>query len=75
MDMFDFSQIFDLLKIESGHGLTQSLLLFMIWMSSRGVKKELIELKNSLFEHKIQIDTRFEKIEVRLNKLEFKGEK
>lgn len=68
--MFDFSQILDMLKLEPGHGLVQSLLLFMIWLSSRGLKKELVELKSSLLEFKIHNEDRFKHIEDRLTTLE-----
>lgn len=68
--MFDFSSILELLKVEPGHGLVQSFLLFMIWLSSRGVKKELMLLKESLLEYKIHNEDRFTHIEGRLSVLE-----
>jgi hypothetical protein len=39
--MFDLSQILELVKLEPGHNLVQSFLLFMIWMSSRGLRREI----------------------------------
>jgi hypothetical protein len=68
--MFDFVQIIELLKVEPGHGLIQSFLLLMIWMSSRGVKKEIGQLKEGLEGMKIHHEVRFEKIEGRITVLE-----
>lgn len=68
--MFDFSNITELLKVEPGHGLIQSILLFMIWITSRGLKKEVINLKDSLTQAKTFYETRFEKLEGRLDVLE-----
>lgn len=68
--MFDFSQVLELMKLEPGHGLIQSLLLFMIWMTSRGLKKEVIALKDGLTDLKVNHEVRFEKIEGRVIVLE-----
>lgn len=70
--MFDFSQILELLRVEPGHGLVQSLLLFMIWLSSRSLKKELIGLRDSLTDMRLHHEVRFEKIESRIDTLERK---
>ncbi len=70
MDMFDFSQILELLKVEPGHGLVQSGLLFMIWLSSRGVKKEIIGIKTLVLTGKVANDIKFEQIGTRLTNLE-----
>lgn len=63
MDLIDPTQILSLLKIEPGSGLLQSFLLLMIWLSSRGVKKELVELKVSLNDHVRADDFRFSQLE------------
>ncbi len=68
--MFDLSQILELLRVEPGHGLVQSLLLFMIWLSSRSLKKELIGLRDSLTDMRLHQEVRFEKIESRIETLE-----
>lgn len=71
--MFDLSQIMQLLKVDPGNGLVQSLLLFMIWLSSRGLKKELVALRDSLTDMKIHHEVRFEQIEARVQTLERKN--
>lgn len=71
--MFEFSQLLELLKVEPGHGLVQSLLLFMIWITSRGLKKELVGLRDSLTDMKIHHEVRFEQIETRVQTLERKA--
>jgi len=68
--MFEFDQIIELLKVEPGHGMTQSVLLFMIWWSSRGVKKEIASLKKVLDAVQAVYETRFSKIEGRISALE-----
>ena len=68
--MFDFSQILTLIRLEPGHGLLQSFLLFMIWMSSRGIKKEMAADRKSQAETKATHETRFDKIEGRITVLE-----
>jgi hypothetical protein len=78
--MLDFGQLMEFMKIEPGHGLLQSVLLFMIWWQSRGFRQDLKMLKEALGEAKIHMDKRFEKIEERLMFLEehsmaLKGEK
>lgn len=71
--MFDFSQVIELMKDGSGHSLVQSFLLFMIWLTSRSLKKELVSLKESLSDMKVHNEIRFEKIEGRLTIIEAKG--
>lgn len=73
MDLFDFNQVIDLLKVEPGHGLIQSLLLLMIWWSSRGVKKEIMALRDSVQEVKLHVEDRFKTIEARLQLIETGG--
>jgi hypothetical protein len=68
--MFDLAQIMELLKVEPGHGLVQSFLLLMIWISSRGVKKEVSSMKEGLSDMKMHHEFRFEKIEERITTLE-----
>ena len=58
-----FSTVFELLKSEPGHGLLQSGLLFMIWMSTRGLKKEVQELKETLTKMEIGYGVRIGSIE------------
>lgn len=71
--MFDFNQIMEFMKIEPGHGLLQSVLLFMIWWQGKGFRQDLKHLKDGLGEAKIHMDKRFEKIEERLMFLEEKS--
>ena len=66
--MFDFSQVLELLRVEPGHGLVQSILLTMIWWTSRGMRKDLADVKA---EHSI----RFAKLEGRVTILETNKEK
>lgn len=73
MDLFDLSQIGEFIRLEPGHGLVQSLLLFMIWLNSRGVKKELITLTERLLDMKAHHEERFSKVEDRLTILEKRG--
>lgn len=68
--MFDFDQILQLFKLEPGHNLVQSFLLFMIWMQSWGVKKQLKSLQESLEQAKSSMEIRFQKIEGRMTVLE-----
>lgn len=70
--MFDFSQIFELMKLDSGHSILQSVLLFMIWIQSRGLRQEMGNLKRSLQDAKSTIDKRIENLEQRLIFLEEK---
>lgn len=56
----------ELLRAEQAHGPIQIVLLFMIWLSSRGVKKELVELKFSLNDHVRADETRFVNIEKKI---------
>lgn len=68
--MFDYTSIIELAKIEPGHGLLQSALLFMIWLSSRGLRKEIASLSHSLEVQKTSIEHRFERVEGRITVLE-----
>ena len=43
-----FEHILSLLKTEPGSGLAQTILLFLLWLNSKGLKKELIALKDAL---------------------------
>jgi hypothetical protein len=72
MDLFNFDQIIDLLRVEPGHGIIQCFLLFMIWLQSKGVRKELVSLKESLEATKTTDERRFGGIELRLVNLENK---
>lgn len=71
--MYDFSQIMEFMKIEPGHGLLQSVLLFMIWWQSRGFRQDLKLLKEALGQARVHMEKRFEKIEERLIFLEEKS--
>lgn len=80
MDLFDLNQISELLKVEPGHGLVQSLLLALIWWESRGVKKTVVALMTRLADLKENHETILDKHESRLtdhegriSKLEIKG--
>ena len=66
--MVELSQILQLLQIEPGSGLLQSALLFMIWLSSMGVRKDIKAMGLRLLNH----EARFDKIEGRLTTLETK---
>lgn len=70
MDFLDTHLIVELLNNEPGHGLLQTVLLAMIWWSARGVKTEIIHLKDSFSTHKLHNEERFGSIETRLTKLE-----
>lgn len=76
--MFDFSMIIELFK-SGDHNYVQMILLFMIWMSSLGIKREVkdmrirhgqaeTETKAKFVEH----DDRFKKVEDRVTVLETK---
>lgn len=73
MDLFDFSSVIEFAKAEPGHGLLQSVLLFMIWLQSKGLRKEVANLVTSMTEFKMSVEKRFEKIEGRVTQLEIKG--
>lgn len=75
MDMFDFSSVIEFIKIEPGHGILQSVLLFMIWIQGKGLRKEIGMIKDALAETKSVIDKRFEKIEWRITAIENRGKK
>lgn len=64
------SSMFELLKIEPGGGMLQSVLLFMIWLSARGLKKEVRELKESLTRIEIGHEVRIGSIENQLHGVE-----
>jgi hypothetical protein len=68
--MFDFSQILELAKLEPGHGLVQSILLFMIWLQSRGLRQDVASLKDAITVQRNNNEVRFQKIEGRLTILE-----
>lgn len=68
--MLSLSEIYNFMKIDPGHGLLQSLFLFMIWMNSRGIKREIMGLTTNLVVQEEKIKERFEKIETRINLLE-----
>lgn len=71
--MFDFSQVLDFMRLGQGHGLIQSVLLFMIWWQGKGLRKELVTLRDSFSEAKSNTDKRFEHIEGRITVLETRG--
>jgi len=68
--MFDFDSIIELLKVEPGHGFIQSILLAMIWWSSRGVRKEIHQLGENFTDMKSNHELRLNNIEGRLTVLE-----
>jgi len=72
MDLFDFSSIIEFVKVGPGHNLLQSFLLFMIWISSRGIKKEVVLLRDTIDAQKKIDDHKFEQVEDRLVVLEQK---
>lgn len=72
--MFEFSQIIDFAKLAPGHAFVQSVLLFMIWWQSKGLRKEIASLRDSFSETKSTIDKRFDGVENRLSLLEKKHE-
>lgn len=79
MDLFGLDpdivkQAYEMLKAQQGGGLVQSVLLFLILLSSRGLRKEIVQLGQRITDMKEDHESRFVKIENRLNKLEF-GEK
>lgn len=68
--MFDFTLITELLRNEPGHGLVQSFLLAMIWLSSRGIKSELKILGIAIADLKETHEKRFNNLEGRVTTLE-----
>lgn len=68
--MFDPTVLIELLKQEPGHGLVQSFLLAMIWLSSRGIKIELKALHLAIADLKQNYDKRFEHLEGRVMTIE-----
>lgn len=78
--MFDFTMILELFK-SGDHNVVQVILLFMIWMSSIGIKREVKDMRvrhgQAETETKakfIEQDHRFDKVEGRLTSLETKKE-
>lgn len=55
--------LFALLDKEPGSGLAQTILLFLIWINSRGLKKELISLKEALTKMEISHEIRIGNLE------------
>jgi len=72
--MFDFNSILDLLKVEPGHGLVQSVILLGIWLQARGVKQEISKLASSLDRVRLDTDEKIHQHEIRLTKLEHIGD-
>jgi hypothetical protein len=70
--MIEFSQVLDLMKVEPGHGLVQCLLLLMIWFSARGIKKEIVSLKDSLRNIKDETEDKITDHEKRIRLIENK---
>lgn len=70
--MFDFETILELTRTEP---YVQCVLLFMIWLSSRSVKKEIHQINESLEQAKVYYENRFQKIEGRITVLETKEPK
>ena len=68
--MFDLQSIIDVMKVEPGHGLIQSVLLLMIWWQSKSLKQEMTFLRQLIGEVKLNLEKRFESIEDRVLKLE-----
>ena len=68
--MFDFNSIMELLRVEPGHGLIQSVILLGIWWQAKGVKQEVANLASSLNQIKLDTDTKFKQHDTRLEKLE-----
>lgn len=70
MDIIDLGQIFEFLRAEPGHGLLQSFLLFMIWLNSRGVKREVMSLGDRLSDLRSSNEFRLDRLEKRLTIVE-----
>jgi hypothetical protein len=58
-----FEHILTLLKTEPGSGLAQTVLLLLIWLNSRGLKKELVLLKEALTRLEIGHEVRIVNLE------------
>lgn len=73
--MFDFNQIIEFIKSGSDakHGMLQSVLLFMIWITSRGLKKELNALRETFSAAQLALSQRFKNLEDRILVLEQKN--
>jgi hypothetical protein len=64
--MFEFDQILQFLKVEPGHGLLQSVLLLMIWLTSRGLRKDMKDIRDDLGQAKSLTNKRFEEHDKKL---------
>lgn len=62
-DIIPLDQLLDLLKSESGHGIVNSLLLFLILLRSGGIKKEISSLKEALTHLDIKNEVRIGHLE------------
>lgn len=67
--MFDLGQVFELMRIEPG---LQTVLLFMIWWQSRGLRKDVASLHEYFNQASSVTDTKFKEINLRLILLEEK---
>lgn len=72
LSMLDFNQLYEMLRVEPGHGLAQTILLAMIWWTSSGLKKELISLGEKIADLRTHHEFRLEKLEDRLTVIETK---
>jgi len=70
--MFSLDWIQRMMEIEPGHGLLQSILLFMIWLQSKGLRDEIRALRKIFAEAQLAIGERFKNLEVRVTNLETK---
>lgn len=73
MGLIDLHQMIELMSVEPGHGFVQCVLLFMIWLNSRGLKKEVITLGERLSDMRANHEIRLDKIERQLTLLENHG--
>lgn len=48
MELIDMHQIMELLNPESGRGIIQCVLLFMIWLNSIGLKSRLDKIETRI---------------------------
>lgn len=58
-----FEHILSLLKTEPGSGLAQTVLLLMLWLNTRGLKKELVAFKDALTKLEVGYEVRLTNIE------------
>lgn len=63
MDFLTIGQVADFIKIDPSHGILQSVLLFMIWWSSKDLKKELVKVQIGLNDHMSKDENRFQRLE------------